>query len=110
METRVSGDISILVPEGRLDTHTIGPVASWLDKMLANPPVRLVVNLERVTFVDSTALATFVQALKRCRQGAGTLHVCGLRHSVFMIFELTRLDKAFDIFVDEAHAIQAFES
>lgn len=110
METRVTGEISILAPEGRLDTHTIGPVASWLEKMLANPPARIVVNMERVTFVDSTALATFVQALKRCRQGAGTLHICGLRHSVFMIFELTRLDKAFDIFVDETHAVQAFEN
>lgn len=110
METRVTGGISILAPTGRLDTHTIAPVANWLEKAMAQRPARIVINLENVTFVDSTALATFVQALKRCRQGQGKLHLCGLRHSVFMIFELTRLDKAFDIFVDEEHAIQAFDS
>jgi anti-sigma B factor antagonist len=65
------------------------------------------VDLEGVTFIDSTALATLVQGLNRCRKLNGDLHLCGLRQQVYMIFELTRLDKAFNIFVDENHAIQA---
>ena len=65
-------------------------------------------NLTSTTFVDSTALATLVQALKRCQQVQGNLYLCGMRRPVYMIFELTRLDKAFTIFADEEHAITAF--
>ncbi len=65
-------------------------------------------NLAGVQFVDSTALATLVQGMKRCRQLKGDLRLCGLQQPVRMIFELTRLDKAFEIFSGEDEAIQAF--
>ena len=51
-----------------------------------------------------------MQALKRCQQLQGDLFLCGLRRPVYVIFELTRLDRAFNIFVDEEHAIRAFTS
>jgi anti-sigma B factor antagonist len=60
-----------------------------------------------VNFVDSTALATLVQGLNRARKRNGELYLCGLQKQVYMIFELTRLDKAFHIFVDEEHALRA---
>ncbi|MCU0489985.1 MAG: STAS domain-containing protein [Chloroflexaceae bacterium] len=107
-ETRFSNNIAILALAGRFDTNTAPPVAAWLEKATTTPPAQVVVNLAQTTFVDSTALATLVQALKRSRQGQGDVHLCGLQRSVYMIFELTRLDKAFNIFVDEDHAIAAF--
>lgn len=108
MKTRVSGDINVLELAGRFDTNTVPPVAAWLDQVTSSPGARILVNLANTTFVDSTALATLVQALKRCQQVKGDLYLCGMRRPVYMIFELTRLDKAFNIFVDEEHAIKAF--
>lgn len=108
MKTRATGDVNIVELSGRFDTNTVPPVAAWLDQVTSSPNARVLVNLSDTTFVDSTALATLVQALKRCRQVQGDLALCSLRRPVYMIFELTRLDKAFNIFVDEDHAIQAF--
>lgn len=110
MKTRMTGDVNILELSGRFDTRTAQPVAAWLEKVATHAPAQVVVNLADTTFVDSTALATLVTALKRCRQSQGELYLCGLRPPVYMIFELTRLDKAFNIFVDEAHAIRAFSN
>jgi anti-sigma B factor antagonist len=110
MKTRVSGDINIIEISGRFDTNTVPPVATWLEQVTSAPKARVLVNLADTTFVDSTALATLVQALKRCQQMQGDLCVCSLRRPVYMIFELTRLDKAFNIFVDEEHAIQSFNN
>jgi anti-sigma B factor antagonist len=107
MKTRVAGDINILEIAGRFDTNTVPPVAAWLEQATSTPKARVLVNLAETTFVDSTALATLVQGLKRCQQMQGDLCVCSLRRPVYMIFELTRLDKAFNIFVDEEHAIQS---
>lgn len=108
MKTRISGDVNVLDLTGRFDTNTVPPVAAWLDQVTSTPGARVLVNLANTTFVDSTALATLVQALKRCQQVKGDLYLCGMRRPVYMIFELTRLDKAFNIFVDEEHAIKAF--
>lgn len=108
MKTRLTGDVNVVELAGRFDTNTVPPVAAWLDQVTSTPGARVLVNLANTTFVDSTALATLVQALKRCQQVKGDLFLCGMRRPVYMIFELTRLDKAFNIFVDEEHAIKAF--
>ena len=108
MKTRAAGNVNILELAGRFDTNTVPPVAAWLDQVTSTPNAQVLVNLSNTTFVDSTAIAILVQALKRCQQVQGDLALCSLRRPVYMIFELTRLDKAFNIFVDEDHAIQAF--
>lgn len=107
LRTRVAADINIVELSGRFDTNTVQPVAAWLDQVTSTPGARVLVNMAETTFVDSTALATLVQALKRCQQVKGELYLCSMRRPVYMIFELTRLDKAFNIFVDEEHAMQA---
>jgi anti-sigma B factor antagonist len=108
MKTRLTEDVNVVELAGRFDTNTVPPVAAWLDQVTSTPGARVLVNLASTTFVDSTALATLVQALKRCQQVQGDLYLCGMRRPVYMIFELTRLDKAFNIFVDEEHALKAF--
>ena len=95
-KTRVVSDVSVIEIAGRFDMNTVPPITAWLDQVIASPPAQIVVDLADTTFVDSTALATLVHAMKRCRQGKGDLHLCGLRQPVYMIFELTRLDKAFN--------------
>lgn len=110
MKIRLMGDVNILELAGRFDTNTVPPVAAWLEQVTSTPGARVLVNLANTTFVDSTALATLVQALKRSQQLKGDLFLCGMRRPVYMIFELTRLDKAFNIFVDEEHALNAFSN
>ena len=71
---------------------------------------QVVVNLAGVNFIDSTGLATLVQGMKHCRQEKGDLRLCGLQQPVRIIFELTRLDKAFEILTDEESAVNSFAS
>ena len=69
---------------------------------------QIVVNLASAHFVDSTALATLVQGMKHARQKNGDLYLAGLQQPVRIIFELTRLDKAFRIFAEADEAVAAF--
>ena len=102
------GKIAILKLTGRFDAYEVPAVKEWLKTAADEPSAQLVVNLAEVHFVDSSALATLVQGMKHCRQHQGDLHLCGLQQPVKIIFELTRLDKAFDIFVSEDDAVSAF--
>ena len=104
--THLHGQVAVIELSGRFDAHQAPAVKAWQDAPGA--PANLVVDLSGVTFIDSTALATLVSGMKRCRQLGGDLHLCGLRQSVRIIFELTKLDRAFEIFSDQAEAIGAF--
>jgi anti-sigma B factor antagonist len=108
-KTYSRSNVQILELTGRLDTYTAPPVRQWLEEMTSNGPAMIVVNLEKVNFLDSTGLATLVQGMKRCRQTTGDLRLCNLQQPVRLIFELTRLDKAFEIYPGEEEAIEAFK-
>lgn len=98
-----SGEIAILRPTGRLDSHSLEGLANQIDQS----PKYLVVNLNAVTFLDSSALGVLVRGMKRCRQMGGDLYLCEIQAPVRLIFELTRLNKAFDIFALENDALVA---
>ncbi|MGB9738486.1 STAS domain-containing protein [Chloroflexus sp.] len=110
MKPRTVGNVSVLAIEGRFDANTAPPVQHWLEQATTAPRARVLVDLSETTFVDSTALATLVSAMKRCQQVQGEFALCGLRRPVLMIFELTRLDKAFNIFVDAEHALNVLNA
>lgn len=110
LKLRSANNVKILELEGRFDTYTAGAVREWINEATAEEPANLVVNLQGVDFVDSTALATLVQGVKNSRQHHGDLRLCGVQQSVRMVFELTRLDRFFEIFPQEIEAVNAFTS
>ena len=111
METEKSNidNIKVINLTGRLDSFTIPASRKLLEEALVSQLPEIMVNMQSVTFIDSTALSALVQALKKSRELNGNLRLCCLPQPVRMIFELTRLDKVFEIFPSEREAIQAFQ-
>lgn len=110
LKTRLSDRTTILELIGRFDSYESPAVLEWLTNVAETASPQVVVNLSGVSFMDSTALATLVHGMKKCRQQQGDLRLCGLQETTQKIFELTRLDKAFEIFQDEVQAIKSFSS
>ena len=104
LKTRTIGDVSLLELSGRFDAHVAPAVKEWQDRAAA----RMVIDLTAVTFVDSTALATLVRGMKHCRQGGGDLRLCGMQQPVRIIFELTKLDRAFETYPNADAAVSSF--
>jgi anti-sigma B factor antagonist len=98
--------IAVVELNGRFDAHVAPEVKVLLER--ANTPTQVAVDLSAVTFIDSTALSTLVSAMKRCRQQGGNVHLFGLQKPVRIIFELTKLDRAFDLFDSQDEAFAAF--
>ncbi|MFZ5918244.1 MAG: STAS domain-containing protein [Chloroflexota bacterium] len=108
MNIKTSHGVTIVELEGRFDAYTAPPVKQKLGDLAAGGQARIVVSMSGVSFVDSTGLSTLVSGLKRCRQGGGDLKIAALQQPVRIIFELTRLDKAFEIFSDVEAALNSF--
>jgi anti-sigma B factor antagonist len=108
MQVETQNKVIILALEGRFDAHETDKVSKWLNDSLPQNEPRIIVDLTKVEFVDSSALATLVQVMKRSRENKGDVLLCGLNPNVRNIFNLTRLDRAFQIHEDLAAALGAF--
>ena len=101
-------NVTVLKISGRIDTHSAHRLRQQLFLAATGADKNIVIDLAGVDFIDSSGLATIVQAMKQCRSGDGDLRLCRPPQSVRMVLELTRLDKALDIFSTQESALASF--
>jgi len=99
-----AGRVTVLTLSGRFDAHTAQQVWDALLRLLDKGCYYILVDMARVSFLDSTGLSTLVSGMKRCRQAGGDLVLAQLQQPVRVIFDLTRLDRAFEIYPNRATA------
>ena len=97
---------NVLPLEGEIDLHVSPRVASALGAMIEKKPHRLVVDLAKVTYIDSSGLAVLIEAMQNVEAYGGKFILAGIQDNVKPIFEIARLDQVFIIFphVDAALA------
>lgn len=109
-ESRREGQVVVLeIHERELDAHNAADFRAQLDRMIADGHERVVLDLSRVDFLDSTGLGAVVTGLKRMR-GHGELVLCGIVEVVMNVFRLTRMDRVFRIEPDVDAAVAALSS
>jgi anti-sigma B factor antagonist len=100
------GSVTVLTVEGEVDIATAPKLREKLVELAAGGATRVVVNLEKVEFLDSTGLGVLVGGLKRVRAHEGSLRLVCTQERILKIFRITGLTKVFPIHssVDEAVA------
>jgi anti-sigma B factor antagonist len=68
---------------------------------------KIVIDFEKVSYIDSSGLATLVEVLKRTKTQGGSLGLAAMSDKVKSLFEITKLDKLFSIFQNQKDAISA---
>lgn len=110
LKAELYGNVQVISLYGRFDAFVVPQANAWLSANVTAETPRVVLDLEHVNFVDTLALATFVKWMKRTRDWGGDLKIANLSQPVQIIFELSRLDKAFQICQDTQAAIAQFEA
>jgi anti-sigma B factor antagonist len=101
-------DASNVLPlEGEIDLHVSPRVALSVNAMVEQKPARLVVDLSRVTYIDSSGLAVLIEGMQNVEAYGGKFSLAGLQENVRPIFEIARLDQVFVIFPDVTAALAA---
>ena len=75
--------------EGELDLASVGLVEERLAEVEARAPERIVIDLEQLTFIDSTGLRTLIQADARAREAGRELVLRPGGESIQRVFALT---------------------
>jgi anti-sigma B factor antagonist len=78
------------------------------DKVLKDKSGKVLINLQKVEYIDSSGLATLVEILKNIKSYGGKLRLSNLSNKVKSLFEITKLEKLFDIFDSHDEALKNF--
>jgi anti-sigma B factor antagonist len=103
------GDVVIAaVPVDELDASNAGEFKRDIAPLLETN-AKLVLDLSRVRFVDSSGLGAFISCLRKLNAKGGDLKLCGMSKQVRAVFELVRMHRVFDILGTRDDAVRAFE-
>lgn len=93
----------IAVDHVRLDAMAAPGFRDHVTTLLSGKPDRVLLDLGKVQFIDSTGIGVFVSLLKMMGPG-GRVAVTGANDSVRRLFHMTRLDTLFRLCDDEGQA------
>ena len=95
----------ILELEGEIDLHESPQIKEKIQPLVAAKHPQVLIDLGGVSYIDSSGLALFIEAMQRVQAYGGKFALCSLRPSVKSIFEIARLDQVFKIFPDRDSAM-----
>jgi anti-sigma B factor antagonist len=107
LNVRTEGEFAVLEVGGEIDVYTAPKLREKLIELVSDGAYHLVVDLEKVDFLDSTGLGVLVGGLKRVRNHDGSLQLVCTQEKILKIFRITGLTKVFPIHASVQDAMAA---
>jgi anti-sigma B factor antagonist len=92
------GDFSVISLTGEVDVYSAPKLRETIKDLVQKGNYHIVVDLEKVAFLDSTGLGVLVGGLKRVKPHEGELGIICNQEKILRIFRITGLTKVFPIY------------
>jgi anti-sigma B factor antagonist len=106
LEITTRGSTSVISLAGEVDVYTAPRLRQALVDLVSQGATDIVVDMERVDFLDSTGLGVLVGGLKRVKSNDGDLRLVVTHDRIMKIFDITGLSKVFPIHASLDEAVQ----
>jgi stage II sporulation protein AA (anti-sigma F factor antagonist) len=107
LTTDMQSGIFIVRIAGELDLSSVSEFRQTVDKVLNNQRSKyLLMNLEQLTFIDSSGLGAILGRYKKVNLLGGKILVTNVQPQITRIFELSGLLKILAIYPTEAEALE----
>ncbi|RNM14689.1 STAS domain-containing protein [Nocardioides pocheonensis] len=107
LETREAGDRTVVAVGGEIDVYTAPKLRDKITELVNAGHHQLLIDMEKVEFLDSTGLGVLVGGLKKVRAHDGSMELVCSQDRLLKIFRITGLAKVFTIHDSEAGALDA---
>ncbi|MGH1365758.1 MAG: STAS domain-containing protein [Calditrichia bacterium] len=97
VDTAEKGAAKVIAVSGEVDLYSSPKLREALNGLTDVKANRIVVDLSGVSYMDSSGLATLVEALQKTGGYKGSFALAAVTPEVLSVFELSRLDQVFDI-------------
>ena len=95
----------LTVQDERIDAHNSDEFKDYLLRLIENGDNRIIIQLSPVRFIDSSGLGALLSANKHILIKSGRFVLAGIQKQVLAMFELTRLNRVFEIYADLNEAL-----
>jgi anti-sigma B factor antagonist len=106
IETRSEGGAVVVMARGEVTVFSSPALREALRKVAERRPALVVLDLAETPYLDSSGVATFVEALQMIQRGKGKLVLAGMTPRVRGVFEIARLDTIFTVAESVAEALR----
>lgn len=106
--TETFGQVLVAHTPDELTDETQSIFLGAFDAPIDSGQVRVVLQMDRTEMFDSSGLTSLVDLQDRLRARGGNVKICGLADHGRKIFEVTRLDRRFDLFDSVIDAVSSF--
>jgi anti-sigma B factor antagonist len=102
----LDGRTRIIEVEGQVDLYSAPEFKERTAHVISDGAACVIIDLSRVTFMDSTGLGVLVGALKRMRAARADLLLVVTGYDIERLFELAGLDGSFRIYRSRDDALE----
>jgi anti-sigma B factor antagonist len=88
----------IIALSGDVDMHSSPDLREKLMVLVKKKVPALFIDFNKVSYIDSSGIATFVEGLKGMKSYGGRLQFFGVPPKIMEIFNFSKLDKVFEIY------------
>ena len=113
LEVEHIGDVTVVnfVDRKILDEQNIQIIGEQLFSLVDEEGSRkLLLNFGNVEYLSSAALAKLITLNKKLQQAGGRLILCNIDPSIYEVFEITKLDRFFNLQKDEEDGLAEMAS
>ena len=107
-EVNLINEVAVLKLQGSLEISIHKDLKDQLLKTASEYEDDMVLDFSEVTFIDSSCLGAIVSVTKELRNQKGNVKIVNLTDDVYSIFQITRLDKVFQIYDDINQAVESY--
>ena len=87
---------------GRITIENSGEMRAALGQALHKKPAELSVDLSEVSYIDTSGLATLVEAVRIANKQGTRMVLAGIHDQPQYLFQITHLDRLFEMAAQEA--------
>ena len=69
---------------------------------------RLVIDMSKIEFIDSSGLGALVSCLRQAHSAGGDIKLCGLMDQSRALFQLVRMHRVFEVFNSPEEAVTSY--
>ncbi len=89
---RVEGDVTVILPDGRIDILAADEMDQALQAAVAGGSHNIVVDMSKVEYISSAGLRSLAAVLVRCRDEGGDMKLAALNERVTRVFNIIGFD------------------
>ncbi|MBF0511876.1 MAG: STAS domain-containing protein [Candidatus Omnitrophica bacterium] len=108
IKTEKINDVLLVVLDGEINMDNSNILREAFKKLIKEMDKKILVDFEKISFIDSSGVATFIEMFQNLGKIQGRMCLCNVNKKIMGVFEVTRVQKLLNIFPTRDEALKSF--